>query len=173
METKTEKEKQRLNDKVVLIASSFGVKDFNKSFEKWESYKAEKFKTAFENNAEEIKSHVEGLSENIDNAINNDYKNFEQVERIFNKGITPRALREFKTFINLLVMKINGEFVKWLDIAKNPNEQRAFNIKLYLSNYEQINAEMEKAFKEYAFNRIEQEEEKEQEQKQEQEGLTQ
>lgn len=110
-------------------AIKFWLKDYEKTKNKYQNYKTEKYKVILEDIYYDINRLVEDATKQ-----NNYY--FELQKNINSKG----QIRQLKTAINgntyHNIIKIFDDL--WL----NDNEKRSFAIRFYLDNYEDINEEM-------------------------------
>lgn len=115
---------------------SFGIKDKNKTEQKYKDYKTEKYKSIIRENKAIIEEHFLSLYDDIKtelllNPFRMDYLKLDQKTDI----------RHFKTLINSVTFELNKRFIGELDNLNN-NEARSFNIRFYIDNYKQINSIM-------------------------------
>jgi len=117
-----------------ILNKEFGLKDFNKTFNKHKDYKKEFIKTFLEDNKEFLKNHLE---DNLKYLIFQNPFIFERFKQIEN--LNKSNINELKTLINGIAFNKNMEFIKNLYNNLNPNQIREITILFYLNNYKEIN----------------------------------
>jgi len=115
---------------------NFGLKDKQRTTDKYKDYKTEKFKAILTENKDDIDNYFLWLIDNIKNelALNPlrwDYLKLDQKKHI----------RHFKTLINSVTFGLNMAFIGDLETL-NDNEKRNFSILFYLEFYDDINGMM-------------------------------
>ena len=122
----------------------FGLKDFNKTNEKYEGYKNKSFKEFLKENKEYINVYLYDLEGNIVYECKRGKKHyfFENY-----KPETKTIIRMFKTAVNDVTAQLNKDMIKYLLDDINNNNLRIFNIKFYLHYYKKINKIMLGALK--------------------------
>jgi hypothetical protein len=124
--------------KEYLKGLNFGLKDYNKTFNKYKNYKENEFLDFIDYNKKEIDNYFnfEIITE-INQKIE---KHISMVKYDLNQK---RFIRYFKTLINSLTYQNNLRFIEYLlRLHTNKNTINNFTIKFYLKYYGLINSIM-------------------------------
>jgi len=135
---------------------SFGLKDYNKTFNKYKDYKPLKVTDFLNKFDSEIKEFLENeLYEQINEEV---YKKscfgmfiFDDIK---NHKISKSVVNYFKTLINSITYEKDYNFIKELGEDLNKNELRCFTIIFYLRFYKEINEIMKQYLKDYLIERL-------------------
>jgi|TARA_Y100000296_G_scaffold44413_1_gene51021 hypothetical protein len=135
------------NNKLNYVENlNFGLKDFDKTFNKYRFYKQKEFKTFLDNNKEDLNFHLEDLYYRIENKLIDKLVFFTWININQKTGI-----KHLKTLINSLTYELNKDFLKDFNL-KNDNTLKNFAIMFYLNFYKRINNTMKEVLKEYCIN---------------------
>ena len=124
----------------------FGLKDYDKTFNKYCEYKPKMVNDFFIEFENEIKDFLDyELKENLNIEMNFNNMSLGYINT-FKKSsnLNKSQINQFKTLINNLTYKINIKFIKNLGFNLNDNELRNLTIIFYLRNYDKINKVMVK-----------------------------
>ena len=129
--------------KQYLKGLNFGLNDYDKTFNRYQNYKAEDFKTFLTCYSEDIKTHFEDLKELIKAELKQkNCMNFDLTKKTY--------IRLFKTWVNSITYNLDYSFIKSLcNDSINKNTIKNFNIKFYLTFYNDINNIMQEVLKDF------------------------
>lgn len=124
----------------------FKLKDFQATFDKWNSYKEEKYKEGVgEYNSYDCANDFELQLFN-----SNGFNQYRYMPEIVAKETTKSNIRQLATEINYIMSKSIEAHIKWIfDDDLNSNELRGFTIKYYLQWYKEINEAMHSLLEDY------------------------
>jgi len=121
---------------------SFGLKDRERTTEKYNDYKTTEFKKFLKDNHDEIKQHLLFLDDKILSRIEEKYFIFDSWNFSEKKNI-----RGLIVWINDFTFDENKKFIDWNTDNENKTTIQKFAIKFYLEYYNQINEIMKDALK--------------------------
>ena len=127
--------------KEYLKTINFGLKDIEKTTQKYKDYKNDKFlklikilKLNYSNSAY-LNTLEDSILKEFNNSLNSFYKDLDYTKK--------SNIRMLKTFINGLAFSLNREYLK--DYCLNNNMNKNFTIKFYIQYYKKINDSMKRA----------------------------
>ena len=120
-----------------ILSKEFKLRDYNKTFNKYESYKKNKVFNFFKDNKDTINFHLEDLKGFILSELDLKINNMEYLG-IFKKPLNKTMINSLMTIINSITYDINIRFIGETNNL-NKNEIKNFIIILYLKNYKKIN----------------------------------
>ena len=128
----------------------FGLKDYDKTLNKYSKYKRVFVERFFKLNENEFKEHLKDLNYFIGIEIQNNFRNehFKQIENL-NKA----NINNLSTHLNGIVFNLNKSFIEnSLNETTNFNTINNLTIIFYLKYYKELNKIMNKSLNEFYFN---------------------
>lgn len=117
---------------------SFGIKDFNKTQQKYYNYKPLVVEEFFKNN--DFENFLEWLGDRVES----EFYNYSYGVSLLSQN-KKSCVNMVKTIINNITKNINQDYIKSLKPNSNKNEVRVLSIIFYLKFYNKINEEMKTA----------------------------